>query len=378
MKTGIIGAGIAGLTTSIALQKIGLNTVIYEAAPRIKPLGAGLVLAANAMKAFTKLGIADQVVAAGKALKAFHICDKKGNVITRTDSIASSKRFGLDNFTIHRPQLHEVLLANIDSKTLRTNKKALRIEQNRQHVTVHFEDGANEKFDQVIVADGIHSPIRQQLLAGSQPRYAGYTCWRAVIDQGHADSTAATETWGSKGRFGVVPLSEDKTYWFACVNAPQNSAEMKAYQVADLLRLFGNYHHPIPSILRATRNDQLIWNDICDLAPLKQYAFGNIVLMGDAAHATTPNMGQGACQAIEDAIILADEIGKHKNFAVAFSSFEQRRLARTHWIINKSYRIGQLAQLENKLLVGLRNQVFRLAPQSVNEKQLEKLYTVDF
>jgi 2-polyprenyl-6-methoxyphenol hydroxylase-like FAD-dependent oxidoreductase len=379
MKTAIIGGGIAGLTAAIALKRIGLETEVFEAAPEIKPLGAGLGLAANAIKAFQKIGIAAGVIAAGHGLSAFTICDEKGRTITRADSRAISQKYGLDNFAIHRGRLHEVLLRHLDPATLHTGKRVVDYTETAGGITLQFKDGSTCTAGQVIVADGIHSPLRRKLLPRSAPRYAGYTCWRAVIDFAGAEKLQeATETWGPKGRFGIVPLPEGKVYWFACLNAPANSPEMRAFRVQDLLRVFGGYHDLIPALLKKTKDEQLLWNDICDLEPVRQYAFGRLVLIGDAAHATTPNMGQGACQAIEDAVVLAEELQKAGDFTKAAQCFEARRLARTHWIVNNSLRIGQVAQLENRLLTGLRNQLFRLLPKSLNEKQLEKLYAVDF
>lgn len=272
-----------------------------------------------------------------------------------------------------------MLLRHLDPATLHSGKRAVDCKESAEGITLQFQDGSAYTAGQVIVADGIHSPLRRKLLPRSAPRYAGYTCWRAVVDMPEKKSLLeATETWGPKGRFGIVPLPEGKVYWFACLNAPQNNPAMKAFRVRDLLRVFGGYHALIPAILKQTKDEQLLWNDICDLKPLPQYAFGRMVLIGDAAHATTPNMGQGACQAIEDAVVLADELQKTGNFTKAAKHFEARRLTRTHWVTNNSLRIGQVAQLENRLLTGLRNQLFRLLPKSLNEKQLEKLYNVDF
>ncbi len=157
-----------------------------------------------------------------------------------------------------------------------------------------------------------------------------------------------------------------------------NDADMSRYTVADLQRHFGDYHAPIAQILAKTRDEDLLWNDIIDLKPLKNFAFTNIVLIGDAAHATTPNMGQGACQAIEDAVVLADELAKNINPEAAFRAFEQRRLKRTHYIVNNSRILGSIAQISHPLLAAARNSLFRMLPESVNERQMKTLFEVDF
>lgn len=374
----IIGAGIAGLTTAIALRQLGLQFTLFEAAPVIKPLGAGLALAANAVKAFQKLGIADSIIQAGRLLDAFVIKDQQGRTITRTDSKAISRKYGTDNFTIHRAALHQELLKHAKDIPLMTGKRAIQVDQTALGITLTFDDGTTYQTDYLIVSDGIHSLIRQQLLPGSTPRYAGYTCWRAVIDSTGLALSEATETWGEQGRFGLVPLTNNQLYWFACMNAPANDARMRQFTTNDLLNVFGNYHAPIPEVLARTNDRNMLWNDIIDLKPLSHYAFDNIVLLGDAAHATTPNMGQGACQAIEDAVVLADELRKGGSVPDAFKRFEQRRLKRTHYIVNNSRRIGQIAQVQSPMLTWLRNGLFRLLPPSVNEQQFKTLYTVDF
>ncbi|GAB3558808.1 FAD-dependent monooxygenase [Spirosoma fluminis] len=374
----IIGGGIAGLTTAVALRQIGLQPTVYEAAPTIKPLGAGLGLAANAVKAFQKLGIAEPILQAGRLLDAFVIQDQDGRTITRTDSRVISQRYGIDNFTIHRVALHRELLRQVGDTPIRAGKRAIRVSQPAGQVIVHFDDGTEHATDHLIVADGIHSAIRQQLVPGSQPRYAGYTCWRSVIDSSGLNLSEATETWGPNGRIGLVPLANNALYWFACTNAQPNDPRMRQSTIADLLTLFGTYHAPIPDILARSSQQTLLWNDIYDLKPIPQYAFKNIVLIGDAAHATTPNMGQGACQAIEDAVVLADELKGSGSVADAFQRFEQRRLKRTHYVIDNSRRIGQIAQTQRPLLAWLRNRVFRLLPPSINEQQLKRVYEVDF
>lgn len=374
----IIGGGIAGLTTAIALNKAGIETLIFEAAPEIKAIGAGLVLAANAIKAFQKLGISEEIVTYGRLLPSFSVYNQKGELITRTDSRVISKKNGMDNFTIHRSKLHALLLSKLSADKIQTNKRAIDIEQKGNSIMIKFQDGTSYETDFLIVADGIHSSIRKKLLPDSHPRYSGYTCWRAVIDNTSLKIDESSETWGGKGRFGIVPLAENKIYWFACINANQNDMRMKQFTINDLKNLFVAYHNPIAEILKETKDENLIWNDIIDLKPIRQYAFKNIVLIGDAAHATTPNLGQGACQAIEDAVILADEIKGDADIAKAFRSFEKRRLKRTHYIVNTSWKIGKVAQLENNILIAIRNFLFGQLPASFNKKQFKRLYEVDF
>lgn len=377
----IAGGGISGLTLAIALRRKGLQVSVYEQASPIKPLGAGLVLAGNAMKALAQIGIDQGVVKAGKVLQKLTIKNQQGSILTETDSEEVSRKFGvINNFAIHRADLHETLLRYLPAETIKLGKTCIDFEQSADGVQLHFQDGSVEETDYVIGCDGIHPVFREKLVPLHKPRYAGYTCWRAVIN--NIPSTVSpdetSESWGPGKRFGIVPLANNKLYWFACLNAKQNDPAMKAYKITDLITTFQNFHAPVSDILRSTSDDQLLWNDIIDLKPLDRFAFNNIVLVGDAAHATTPNMGQGACMAIEDAAVLANCLSRDDEPARAFQKFESIRLERTKKIVSESWRLGRVAQLEHPLLIRLRNSVVRATPAKVMEKQLKFLYDVSF
>ncbi len=374
----IIGGGIAGLTTAIAFCKAGYSPAIFEAAKTLKPAGAGLGLAANAINALDKLEIKNNVIGRGRILTSFTIKDEKDRTITYTDSQKVSREYGLDNFTIHRAALHEALLSEIPHGWLHTGKKCVDIRTDGATHQLLFKDGSTGEADYVILADGIHSPVRQKLVPGSAPRYAGYTCWRAVTDNSLLKIDNSYEIWGSKGRFGVVPLAGDQLYWFATVNSPANNARFKNFTPEDLNEWFRKYPAQTGKIIHSTPKNALIWNDIIDLKPVPRYALGKILLTGDAAHATTPNMGQGACQAIEDAAVLYDELLKGGDMEDIFQRFEKRRLTRTHFIINQSAQIGKVAQATHPLITGLRNAIFRSMPERLKDQQLKKLYCTDF
>lgn len=381
IRFAIVGAGIGGLSLAIALQRKGFQVIVFESAPSIKPLGAGLALAVNAVQALMEIGISEDVVKAGSLLKKIRIKDDRGNVLSETDSEKISHKYNVvSNFTIHRADLHKVLLHHVAKDTLQLGKLCVDFIQTSAGVRLIFKDGSFHETDYVIACDGIHSVFRKKLVPKSLPRYAGYTCWRAVIHNvpSSLDVSETSETWGKGSRFGIVPLGAGRLYWFACINAKQNDPVMRSYGVNDLYNYFKNFHDPIPEILQHTENHQLIWNDIVDIKPLRQFAFGNALLIGDAAHATTPNMGQGACMAIEDAAILANTIANSYPVEDAFRVFEHKRIKRTTTIVNNSWKLGRVAQWENSLLVKLRNSLLRLTPPSIAEKQVKFLQEVKF
>lgn len=371
----ILGGGIAGLTAALALKKAGITATVIEAAPEFRPVGAGIVLAVNAMRAYRQLGLYDALLAAGNRVEQISIYDEKGAVINRTFTPGVE---GLTNLAIHRAELHRVLLEALGDVPILTGKRSKDIEETERGYRVHFEDGSRADTNYLIVAEGIHSLIRKKIVPGSRIRYSGYTCWRGVADNTLLNIHESSETWGTGGRFGMVPIGANKVYWFACKNAPPADPRMKALGTAGLLQFFKDYHAPIADILRTTPAGQVIWSDISDLEPMEHYAFGNLVLIGDAAHATTPNMGQGACQAIEDAMVLSNCLEGTPVVKDAFRLFEQKRIKRTHYIVRQSWTLGRLAQWENPVLTRLRNALLRSIPQRVFQRQVEKVYETDF
>jgi 2-polyprenyl-6-methoxyphenol hydroxylase-like FAD-dependent oxidoreductase len=373
----IIGGGIAGLTTALALQRRNIDFMVFEAVPEIKAVGAGISLAGNAMRALKKLGVDAEVKRKGHLISSMIIEDDKGKRISIMDAEKLSREHGLDNVAIHRADLHQVLLTSIDTNRIVTGKKAIDFNEEPGGITIFFDDGSKERGSVAIIADGIHSGIRKKLLPGVSPRYSGYTCWRGVVENRWNILHHAVEAWGPKGRFGYVPIGNNKVYWFACKNAPIKDEMMSLFRISDLVDNFKSYSHPIPEMLKETSDADLIWSDIVDLKPISQYAFNRILLLGDAAHATTPNLGQGACMAMEDALLVAEVIEKHsENIVNAFKSFEQKRVPRAHYIVNTSFRLGKLSQWENPVLTKFRNMLFRLIPEWVNEKQVARVLEI--
>ncbi len=384
MNVAIIGGGIAGLTTAIALGRYrpDLKVSIYECSREMKPVGAGLALAANAVRAFEQLGLSQHLLEGGRVLERFQILDKRGRVITQTDHLAANAAFNtVSNFAIHRADLQRLLLDQLRDTPLHLGKLASNFASDGRKVVVEFDDATAIETDFVIATDGVHSMFRRRLLPKSQLRFAGYTCWRGVtehIPMGF-DPSMATETWAGGKRFGIVPLRDGQIYWFATVQSPMLAdPQFAAYWKTDLLGTFGDLHAPVSELIAGTDDDRILWNDIVDFKPVDRFAFGNILLLGDAAHATTPNMGQGACQAIEGAVILGKTLQSHVDLRKGFKVFEEKRLPRTRFIVNRSWQLGKIGQIGNPVLAGIRDFLFRQIPVSANTRQVKTMLDVRF
>lgn len=375
----IIGGGIGGLCAALALQQKGFKVTVYESAKEIKPLGAGLGIGSNALRSLIGLGVGEEILGYGNVLNKLTIQSYLGRIINQVDFATMSQEIGVENVTIHRADLHAVLLNNLREGTVQLNKRCVDFTQDSQGVTLYFEDGESRRPNLVIAADGIHSLFRKKLFSNFAERYAGYTCWRSVVpfQDDAVQVDVSTETWGPQGRFGIVPLAGNQVYWFACINSLRNDETKTNYKVEDLLEVFKDYPHPIPQMIQLATDDQLVHDDILDIKPLSSFVSGHIALIGDAAHATTPNMGQGAGQAIEDALVLANCFERNDDSSAAFQAYENKRVQRARKVIKMSRKIGSASQWEHPLSMALRNTLFQLVPSPVITQRLKFLYDID-
>lgn len=373
MKIAIVGGGIGGLTTALALLQNGQEVTIYESAPEIKPVGAGIVMANNAMQVFNKLGIREKIENAGCKISNIKITDAQLKTISSVDLSTFESKYGVHNVAIHRGDLQNILADAVGFQNIQLSKRLLTIEQG-DDFKLTFDDNTSVNAAVVIAADGIKSTVRNQLFGTGTLRDSKQRCWRGVSE---FDGTSkyeheAFEAWGKGKRFGFVKISDKKVYWFTVIN----EALMK--NNSNLSELFKEFHPEILKIISETPQDQIIFSDILDLQPIQQWQKGKVCLIGDAAHATTPNMGQGACQAVEDAYVIGKLFGQGKSAEEVFAQYEKLRMAKAHYIVNTSWRIGKVAHFENSLAIWLRNLLVRSVPKSAGQKQMEKVFNIDY
>lgn len=372
-KVTIIGAGIGGLTTAIALRQHNLNYEIFEAVSQLNAAGAGIVLAPNAMKVYGKLGLDGEIIKRGNVLSELCITDHLHKMIRSNDV----RNYGSPSVAISRTALQDILMLHIDKDSLKTGHYLRSIIKRGEVYTLHFSGNMQHDASLIIGADGIHSKVREHLLGEVMLRDTNQTCWRGMVKtDNRLFLTRATEMWGRGKRFGYVPLGEDDVYWFAPVNKNLVPAGEVSKEI--LMDIFSGFAPVVNELIEATPEDAIIRNDILDFIPLKLWYRRAIVLLGDAAHATTPNMGQGACQAIEDAWVLSGLLNKTTLPEATFYRYQGLRKPVTDYVTKTSYTFGKLAQWENKTAIRIRNFLVRKMPGKLIRSRLTKLYNVKY
>lgn len=364
MKAIIIGAGIGGLSTALALQKQGIDVAVYEQAAQPREAGAGLSLWANAVKALRQIGI-DPVELGVEFHAAIRTPD--GTMLSQIAPEKLVNRFGTATIAVHRVDLMHALLQKVGD-VVNYDHRLERYTQDDTSITAHFTNGTTAEGDLLIGADGIHSIVRGQMQPDAKPIYHGYPAWRGIATFSHTHNIWG-ETWGRGARFGIVPLDAGRIYWFATANRPANTPP--ADHLTALRDLFGDWHAPIPELIATTPPEAILYNDVTDIEPLSTWIDGRAILLGDAAHAMTPNMGQGACQAIEDAVSLATHLKQNIPVDAALTAYEAHRLPHTRRVVLRSRAIGKLGQVENPIFITLRNTFTRLTPSSVTLRGLD-------
>lgn len=310
-------------------------------------------------------------------MKKVDITDENLNLIHGLNLKKIKAKFGSSICAIHRAKLQQVLYSFVNPEKVILNKALISLEEKGDKVLLQFADKSTAEGDFVIGADGINSQVRQQIFPELPYRYSGQTCWRGLVTHSLPDQwkNSTLELWGNQLRFGMAEMADEQIYWFAVKSAPENEKDETTNIKQYLHEQFTNFKGPVHELIEATPNYMIRRTDLHDLPGLKNWYKSKICLIGDAAHAATPNLGQGGAQAVEDAYTLVKYLRDSTKPELAFQLFQKKRYTKVKRIIFGSYWIGRIAHW--KKFKRLRNFFLRNTPSFIEESQLNSIYRID-
>ena len=384
-KALIVGGGIGGLSAAIAMKRIGWEVCVFEQAPELTEVGVAVQTFPNCSNAMDKLGILDDYAAMCAEITNMGILSTGGTLLLDLNFQRAIRRTGYRSYSAHRYEMIEMLggFLNEDELSLSSVAHSYRVEAGR--AILELSDGREFLGDVLIAADGINSSIRSVLNRRigheQEPRYSGYIAWRgtspAFVEKTSVGGFAGL-AMGRGAQSGYFPMTQDRIYWFATRNAPPRGTQSAESSKAEIMSIVGNWAEPFPHLVETTPAETIIRNDISDYLPTRP-VWGEhcVTLLGDAAHATTPNIGQGACLAVEDAVTLAARLKDAADIPAALRAYERERTHRTTTIVSQSQRIGDMIQIENPLLTTLRDLSLYFTPSRLISNQQLEIFSHD-
>ena len=350
----IVGAGIGGLAAAIALQRAGWDVTVYERAEELRPLGAGLSIWPNGVRALRTLGLEELAERAPRGGGALRRAD--GSVLGEFDPDVLAERYGAPLIGLHRADLHDALADAAGRDRLRLGAEVTELAGGE----LRFADGSSADAELIVGADGIESTLRAAIVDDGPPRDSGIVAFRGVAD--FDGEVPAGEWWGDGSVAGLLPLLGGRVYWyFAYRGTPERE---------ELDRRLEGYGEPVPAIVAATAAEDVLVHPLFDRRPVSGWSSGSATLLGDAAHPMLPFLGQGACAALEDAVALAGTFERNPAVEDALPAYELARYERTKGLVEGSARAARIA-----LIFGarLRNALVARTPASMRLRQLDRV-----
>lgn len=341
MKAIVIGGGIGGACAAIALKRFGIETVVYEAVKEIKPVGAAISIWPNGVKCLNYLGMKDALRELGGNMRYMAYKEhRQGKTMTRFSMAPLIQSVGERLYPVARAELQSMLLETYGRDQVQFGKRVTHVEDSTDIVTVWFDDGTSATGDLLVAADGTHSVIRQHVLGHAvDRRYAGYVNWNGLVKID--ESIAPTDQWttfvGEGKRVSLMPVSGDRFYFFFDVPLPKGLPQDRTTVRDDLRSYFSGWAEPVQKLITQIDSQTTNRIEIHDIEPFMQLVKGRIALLGDAGHSTTPDIGQGGCAAMEDAVVLANMLQANSlGIEDALLRYQEKRACRVKDLILKA------------------------------------------
>lgn len=355
MKIAIVGAGMGGLTAGIALKKFGHQVTIYEQATEILPVGAAISLWSNGVKCLNYLGLTHEIQALGGEMESLAYVDGLNQqTMTQFSLTPLYKEVGQKAYPVSRADLQNLLMQHFGMQDIQLGKKMIRIEEQAEQVCIHFQDGSSVEADLLIGADGTHSLTRQHVLGHTvERRYAGYVNWNGLVEvnEGLAPAQQWTTYIGEGKRVSLMPVADNRFYFFFDVPLDVGLPNQRDQYKAALKQYFTGWCAPVQQLIDSIDEQKTNRVEIHDIEPFMTFYKGRVVLLGDAAHSTTPDIGQGGCQAMEDAIYLARAL-QINTFGLddALTRYQNKRNERTREMVLRARKRCDVTHMKDRQL----------------------------
>ncbi|MGF1989118.1 MAG: FAD-dependent monooxygenase [Nostoc sp. ZfuVER08] len=360
----IIGGGIGGAATALALIRAGFEPVVYERTKELREVGAGIALWANATHILNKLGLLQEAKQVGYLTTNYQFNSQSGKELVNV----AINGFELPVVGIHRAELHQLLWRNVPSERFILGETFERFERKNNQVYAYFASGLSVEGNALIGADGLRSRVRTVILEDEPPTYRNFKTWRGLTDyvpNGYCPGYIQEFLGGGKG-FGFMMLGKGKMYWYAAATAIKAQPDAAMGRKKELETMYQDWFPSIPELIMATDEANILTTDLYDRPPTQPWSQQNITLLGDAAHPMLPTMGQGACTALEDAYVVAKCLKEQSDPIAAFQQYESLRFSRTKEIVKQSLQSGKIGALSNPLVVGLRNTFMKVMGSAIS------------
>jgi 2-polyprenyl-6-methoxyphenol hydroxylase-like FAD-dependent oxidoreductase len=353
-RAAVVGAGIGGLASAIALRRAGWEATVFERAPELRPLGAGLSIWPNGVRALRALGLGAIEQAATPSGGALRRAD--GSVLGQFDPAAIAARYGAPLIGVHRADLHRLLAGALEEETVQLGADVVETDGSG----VRLADGRSHDANLVVGADGIRSVVREDVVGDGEPRRSGIVAYRGVVSS-RADVPAG-EWWGRGAIAGLLPLTRGRVYWYLAYHGAPDPAELS--------RRAEGFGEPVPELIAGTDPETLLCHELFDREPVAGWSHGSAVLVGDAAHPMLPFLGQGACAALQDAVALGEALADGAEIGKGLAAYEHARGKHAAMVVKRS-RAAARVVFATGPLAGLRNLAVRFAPPGVRLRQLD-------